>query len=157
MLDIDMSEFINSYVNDMKIERSSFTVCEERCTPLSDTRCNTESLHAADMVGLGSKHQEYNSSDVSGVAREILPSEGGRGGTSLNVGYDIDGKKPKHSGLGPDDVREVVRENPLGEVFELRNSSPDVVQDMSSRIERAMVDNNYGYPAVPASRRRKVS
>ena len=61
MLDIDMSEFINSYVNDMKIERSSFTVCEERCTPLSGTRCDTESLHAASMVGLGPSHQGCNS------------------------------------------------------------------------------------------------
>ena len=61
---------------------------------MSDTRCDTESLHAAGMVGLGPKHQEYNSSDVSGVAREIPPSEGGRGGTSLNVGNDIDGEKP---------------------------------------------------------------
>ena len=51
----------------------------------------------------------------------------------------------------------MVRENPLGKVFELRNYSPDVAQDMSSRIERAMVYINYGGPTVPASRRRKVS
>ena len=140
VLDIGMSELVNSNVNDTKIERSSFTVCEGSHTPLSDTRCDTESLHAAGMVGLGPKHQEYNSSDVSGVAREIPPSEGGRDGTSLNVGNDIDGEKPECSGLGPDAVREVVRVNPLGEVFELRNTSPDVVQDMSSRIERAKMN-----------------
>ena len=61
------------------------------------------------------------------MAREIPPSEGGRGGTSLNVGNDIDGEKPECSGLGPDAVREVERVNPLGEVFELHNTSPDVV------------------------------
>ena len=55
----------------LKIERSSFTVCEEDCTPLNDTRCNSESLHAEGMVGQGPSHQECNSSDVSGVAREI--------------------------------------------------------------------------------------
>ena len=109
------------------------------------------------MVGLRPSHQECNSSDVSGVAREIPPSEGGRDGTSLNVGNEIVGNKPKHSELGPHNVRDVVRENPLGKVFELRNYSPDVAQDMSSRIERAMVYINYGGPTVPASRRRKVS
>ena len=50
----------------------------------------------------------------------------------------------------------MVRENTLGEVFELRNSSLDVAQYMSSRIERAMIDSNYGDPTFPDSRRRKV-
>ena len=109
------------------------------------------------MVDLGPKHQEYNSSGVSGVAREIPPSEGGRGGTSLNVGNDIDGEKPMCSGLGPNAVREVVRVNPLGEVFELCNTSPNVVQDMSSRIERAKMNSNHGDPDFPAFRRRRVS
>ena len=79
------------------------------------------------MVGVGPGNKECNFSDVSGVARENPPSEGGRDSTSLNVGNDIVGKKPERSGLGPHNTREVVRENPLGEVFELRNSSPDVV------------------------------
>ena len=48
------------------------------------------------MVGRGPIYQGCNSSDVSGVAREIPLSEGGRDGTSLNVGNDIVGKKPKH-------------------------------------------------------------
>ena len=100
-----MSELIKSNVNDMKIERSSFTVCEERCTPLSDTRCDTESLHAASMVGLGLRHQECNFYDVSGVAREISPSEGDRDGTLLNVSNNTVGNKPKHSGLGPHNAR----------------------------------------------------
>ena len=152
-----MYEFIISNANDMNTERSSITICEGSCTPLSDTRCDTESLPAPAMVELGPRHQECNSSDVSGVALNISPSEGGRDGTSLNVVNDIVIEKPKHSGLDPHNAREVVRENPLGEVFELHNSSPDVVQDMSSRKERAMVDNNYGEPTVPAFRRRNVS
>ena len=81
---------------------------------------------------------------MSGVAREIPPSKGGRDGTSLNVGNDIVGEKPEHAGLGPHDVGELVRENSLGGVFELRNTSPNVVQEMSSRIERAMIYINYG-------------
>ena len=51
----------------------------------------------------------------------------------------------------------MVRVNPLNEVFELRNTSPDVVQDMSSRIERAKMNSNHVNPDVPASRRRRVS
>ena len=42
-------------------------------------------------------------------------------------------------------------------MFQLGNSQLDVAQDMSSRIERAMIDSNYGHLIVPASRRRKVS
>ena len=48
------------------------------------------------MVGLGPSHQEYNSSDEGGVARDIPPREDGRNGTSLNVGTNIGGEKPKH-------------------------------------------------------------
>ena len=105
-----MSELFNSNVDDINIERSSSNAFGESYTPLSDTRCDTESLHASSMVG-----------------------------------------------LGPNNVREVVRVNPLGEVFELRNTSPDVTQDMSSRIERARINRNHGDPTVPVSRRRKVS
>ena len=61
---------------------------------------------------------------MSGVAREIPPSKGGRDGTSLNVDNDIVGEKPEHAGLCPHGVREVVRVNPLGVVFKLRNTSP---------------------------------
>ena len=94
------------------------------------------------MVGLGSSNLESNAADVSKVAREIRPSEGGRDGTSLNVGSGIIGEKPNHSGLGPHNARELVRVNLLGEVFELRNSPPDVVQDICSRTERNMVNCN---------------
>ena len=47
--------------------------------------------------------------------------------------------------------------NPLVGAFELRNSPPDVAQDVSSRIERARINSNHGDPIVPASKRRKVS
>ena len=50
----------------------------------------------------------------------------------------------------------MLRVNPLCEVFELRNSFPDVAQDMSSRSERAMVDRNPRDPFVPAFERREV-
>ena len=69
-LDIGMSELIISNVNDMNIERSFITVCEGRCTPLSDTSCNLESLHSASRVHLGPSHQQCKFSDVSGVARK---------------------------------------------------------------------------------------
>ena len=134
-----------------------FTLCEGICNTSSETRCDTEILHAAGRVGLERKYQECNSFDVSGVAREISPSEGGRDGTSLNVGNDIVVEKPKHSGLGPHNAREVVCRNPLGEMFELRNSPPDVFHDTISRIERAKINSNHRDPTVPASRWRKVS
>ena len=105
-----MSELFNSNVDDINIERSSSNAFKESYTPLSDTRCDTESLHASSMVGLGPKHQECNSSDVSAVARENTQSKGGRGGTSLNVGNDIVGEKPECSGLGPNAISAVARE-----------------------------------------------
>ena len=57
VLGIGMSELINSNINDMKVERISCTVCEGGYTPLSDNRCDTESLHAAGIVCLGPRHQ----------------------------------------------------------------------------------------------------
>ena len=81
-----MSDLINSNVVDMNGERNRFNASEVFSTSSSDTRSNNESLHAAGMVGLGPSHQECDFYDVSGVAREILPSEGGRNVTSMNVG-----------------------------------------------------------------------
>ena len=155
MVDIGMYALIHSNLVDMNGNHYLFTVSEAIRTSSSATRFDNESLHSAGMIVLGPKHQECNSSDVSGVAREISPSKGGRNVTSLNVGIDIVGEKPKHSGQGPHNAREVVRVNLLGEVFKKRNSSSDVVQDMSSRIERVMIDSNYGDPTVLSSRRRK--
>ena len=91
------------------------------------------------------------------MARKIPRSEGGRDGTSLNVGNDIVGKKPKNLGLDPHNEREVVRENSLSEVFELRIYPPDVAQDMSSRIEHAMTIINYMDPTVPTFEKRSES
>ena len=68
------------------------------------------------------------------VARENAPSAVGRGGTTLNVSNDIVGETSLSSGLGPYNVSGVAPLNLLGEVFELRNTSPDVDQDISSRI-----------------------
>ena len=47
--------------------------------------------------------------------------------------------------------------NPLGEVFELRNTSPDVDQDISSRIERTTTSSNHGDTIVPTPEGCKVS
>ena len=62
-----MSELINSNVVDMKGDRNGFNGSESSCILASETRCDKESLHAPDMVGLGPSHQECNSCDVSGV------------------------------------------------------------------------------------------
>ena len=124
---------------------------------MSDTRCDNESLHEPSRVGLRASHQGSNSSDICVVAREISQSEGGRDGTLLNVGKDIVGKQPKHSGQGPLDASEVVCLNPLFEVFELHNSPEDVAQDMSSRIERAKTTSNFRDPTVPTFEKRNES
>ena len=146
VLDIGMSELINSNVNDMNIERISFAVFKESYTPLSDTSCDNDSLHAPSMVGLGPSHKGSDSHDASAVAREITQSEDGRDGTSLNVDKNVFGKQPEHSGQGSHSSSEVVYVNPLGEVFELHNSPPDIARDMSSRIERAKTSSNYRKP-----------
>ena len=125
--------------------------------PSEGGRDGTSLNVGSDIVGKKLKHSGLRPHNAREVVRENPPSEGGRDGTSLNVGNDIVGKKPKHSGLGIHNAREMVCENSLGEVFELHNSLPDVVQDMSSRIERATIDRNYGDPTVPAFRRLKVS
>ena len=48
------------------------------------------------------------------------------------------------------------RLNQLSEVLVVSNPSPDVSQDMVSRIERAKIDITNGNTIVPASKRRKV-
>ena len=93
-----MSEFVNFNVHDMNGKRSSSTVSNMTRTPLSDTRFDNKSLHAEGMVVLGPRNHECSSYNVSGMAREFTPSEGGRDGTSLNVCNDIICERPKHSG-----------------------------------------------------------
>ena len=47
--------------------------------------------------------------------------------------------------------------NSLGEVFELRNTSPDIDQDISSRIERTTTSSNHGDTIFPTPEGCKVS
>ena len=47
--------------------------------------------------------------------------------------------------------------NPLGEVFELRNTSSDVDQNISSRIERTSSSRNHGDTIYPTPEGCKVS
>ena len=89
-------------------------------------------------------------------ARENAPSAVGHEGTTLNVGNDIVSETPLSSGLGPYNVSGVARLNPLGEVFELRNPSPDVSQDIISRIEHTTT-SNYGDSIIPTPEGFKVS
>ena len=152
-----MSELINFNVKNMTYERSSLTISDTARTPLSVARCDNESLHAASMVGLGTSHQGCDSSGVGGMTRENPPSAVGRDGTTLNVGDDIVGETPLSPGLGPNTPCEVARENPLGEVFGLCDPSPDVSQDISSRIEHTIISSNHGDPIVPTPKGCKVS
>uniref|UniRef100_A0AAV1VI05 Uncharacterized protein n=1 Tax=Peronospora matthiolae TaxID=2874970 RepID=A0AAV1VI05_9STRA len=85
----------------------------------------------------------------NGVVGDTPYSVDGREGTTPNVGNDVIGETPLNWGLGPHIIRGVARFNPLGEVFELCNTSPDVGQDKSSRIERTMVGSNHGDNVVP--------
>ena len=55
-----------------------------------------------------------------------------------------------------DDVRGVARINPLNKVFELRNPSIDVGQDISTRIEHVRVSDVPGYSLLPTSMKRKA-
>uniref|UniRef100_A0AAV1U5J8 Uncharacterized protein n=1 Tax=Peronospora matthiolae TaxID=2874970 RepID=A0AAV1U5J8_9STRA len=96
----------------------------------------------------------------NGVVGDTPYSVGSREGNTPNVSNDtvgdvdndIDGEMPLNVGLGPHNAREVVGLNPLGEAFELRDTSPDVGQDISSRIERTMVGSNHGDNIVPTLR-----
>ena len=113
-----MSELIISNVVDINVERSSFTVRDMLRTPLSDSRCDNESMYDESIIGLGPSHHIYNSSDVITLARENPPSESGRDSTSLNVGIDIVGKNLRHFlGLSPHNAGKVVLLDRLGEVF----------------------------------------
>ena len=157
VLDIGMPELTNSNADNMNSERSSLSISDTESTPLSVTRCDNESLHVESMVGSGPSYQECYSFDVCVVARENAPSAVGREGTTLNVGNDIVGETPVSSGLGPYSVSGVALLNSLGEVFELRNTSPDVDQDISSRVERTTSSSNHVDTIVPTTEGCKVS
>ena len=87
-------------------------------------------LHDSNVVDVS---LEQSSSTVCETARTSL-SDIHSENESLNA-KSIVGLEPRHPGLNPDDVCEVAR-NPLGDLFELSNSSPDVGTDISSRIEQ---------------------
>ena len=95
-------------------------------TPLSDTRCNNESMYAGNLGGVVTSHQIFNLSYASGVARKKLPIGGDRNDTLLNIDSGIVDKMPNLSGLGPHNAREVVHLNRLRKAFRLRNSLPDI-------------------------------
>ena len=110
-------------------------------------------LHDSNVVDVS---LEQSVSTVCETARTPL-SDTQSGNESLNA-ESIVGLEPRHPGLNPDDVCGVAR-NPLGDLFELSNSSPDVGNDISSRIEQIKDDgiSTLGNSNVPTSRRCKVS
>ena len=89
-----MSELIYSHnVKDVSHEQSSKTVCDTARAPLSDTRCDNESLNAKCIVGFEPSHHGSSSHDARVVAHKIPQSGVGCISTPLNVGRDIVGGK----------------------------------------------------------------
>ena len=133
VLDIGITELMYSNVNDICPEQVSVTISGTARTPLSDTHCDNESLHAESMVGLGPSHQGFNPSDVSVVAREIPPKEVGRDGTTLNVGNDIVGDTPRHPEMSSNDACAAAHKLPQNDVgckCDSLNVGNDIVGDM---------------------------
>ena len=92
------------------------------------------------------------------MAREKPQSGVGCISTSLNVGNDIVGNKPRHPELDSVDVGAVARINQLSDVGRI-GTSLDVGNDIGSRIEQHKVDEpiNLGNETVPTSLRCTVS
>ena len=80
MLDIGMSELMNSDVNE---------ICEAARTSLNDTHPDSESLNDGSNVGLEPSHQGCNPFDARGVARINPLSDFGCNSDSLNFSNDI--------------------------------------------------------------------
>ena len=75
---IGMSELvIFTDVNEVRPEQSSITDSGTACTPLSETRCGTESLNAKSIDGLEPMYQNPCATDARRVARKHPHSEGG--------------------------------------------------------------------------------
>ena len=106
MLDIEMSELMNSDVNE---------ICEAARTSLNDTHPDSESLNDESNVGLEPRYQGCNPFDARGVARINPLSEVSRDGTPLDVGKDIVGDTPRHSGICHVNARGVARKYSLCE------------------------------------------
>jgi hypothetical protein len=143
VLDIGITELMYSNVNDICPEQVSVTISGTARTPLSDTHCDNESLHAESMVGLGPSHQGFNPSDVSVVAREIPPKEVGRDGTTLNVGNDIAGDTPRHPEMSSTDACAAAHKLPQNDVgckCDSLNVGNDIVGDTPRHPEMSSND-----------------
>ena len=95
-----MSELaISDHFNDVRPEQSSVPDSKSTRTPLSDTRCDTESLNTEGIVGLHPRYEKTCVPDARGVARKRSQphsqSEGGYNNTPVNIGNDIVGKTTK--------------------------------------------------------------
>ena len=99
VLDIGMSELVESDdVKDISREQGSWTVSETARTPLSDTRCDNESLNAGSIVGQRSSHQGLCPADGRGVASKYSLSDIDGDVNALNIANDIVDNLSKHPG-----------------------------------------------------------
>ena len=97
VLDIGMSELVESDdVKDISREQGSLTVSETARTPLSDTRCDSESLNAESIVGQRLSHQGLCPADERGVTRKYSLSDVDGDVNALKVISDIVGSLPRH-------------------------------------------------------------
>ena len=107
-----MSELVESDdVKDISREQGSWTVSETARTPLSDTRCDNESLNAESIVGQRPNHQGQCPADERGVTRKYSLSDVDGDVNVRKVISDIVGNLPRH----PNDACEVAR-SPLSDV-----------------------------------------
>nr|CCA27706.1 reverse transcriptase putative [Albugo laibachii Nc14] len=142
LLDIGMSELITyEDVSNIGPQKNSSIASGTARTPLSDTRCDNESLKAESIVGLVPSHQGLDPANERGVARVNPLSGVSCNNESLDVIEDIIGETPRHQRRDLSDARGVAC-NPLGEGLELSSSSPDVGRDIGSGIESGKVDDS---------------
>ena len=121
VLDIGMSELVESDdVKDISREQGSWTVSETARTPLSDTRCDSESLNAESIVGQRPNHQGLCPADERGTMRKYSLSDVDGDVNALNVIIEIVDNMSRH----PNDACEVAR-------FPLRSVDCDVNSPMS--------------------------
>ena len=87
-----MSELVESdEIKDISREQGSLTVSETARTPLSDTRCDSESLNAESIVGQMPSYQGLCPADERGVTRKYSLSDVDGDVNALNVISDIVG------------------------------------------------------------------
>ncbi|CAI5713542.1 unnamed protein product [Peronospora farinosa] len=119
VLDIGVSEFLNSDVNINSVEQSSVTPSGTARTPLSDTQSNIETLDVGNDIG----------SRMEQVKVDDLVSNIGCKCDSLDVGNDIGSRI------------EQVKVDDLVSDIGCRYDSLDVGNDIGSRIEQVKVDD----------------